>query len=150
MELKRTAWYLGRRLNFTEEEVRKVLWMAPNEREAKRIILVTWRKRNGWKATNQSLVILLELAGYSLEEYECILPHQKNGHTNIYNKVDKTVLSTPKPNGYFRYDSHIDIATSNRENRNKSSKTVSSLPVVACWRIETKELSKYDLIFVSR
>ena len=69
---------------------------------------MTWRKRNGWKATNQNLVIRLELAGYSPEEYNSILPLQENGRKNIYSKIDKTVSKFQQTYGYFRYDNHAD------------------------------------------
>ena len=121
MDLKGTAWYLGRRLFFSEAEVTKILLMTPNEEAAKRVILMTWRKKNGWKATNQSLVILLEEAGYSSEEYKCILPQQENGLANIYSRADKPVPNTPKSNGYFRYDSHVDLPAAGAKGKRLTS-----------------------------
>ena len=85
-----------------EESVRKILWSEPNEKEAKLKILMTWRKRNGWRATNQNLVILLELGDYTHEEYKSILPDQSNGRAAIYEKANE--VKERKPNGYFRYD----------------------------------------------
>lgn len=107
-ELTRTAWYLGRRLEMSEATVRRILWNEPNEQAAKFSILMQWRKQIGWRATNQNLVILLELAGYNYDEYKNILPQQSNGHAPIYDKVNET--NKRKPSGYFRYDDFDDVS----------------------------------------
>ncbi|XP_076818850.1 uncharacterized protein LOC143464763 [Clavelina lepadiformis] len=106
-DLKRTPWYLGRRLGLSEIEVQKILTKYQTKEDMKFHILLMWRKRNGWKASVQNLIVYLEVAGYQYDEYKVIVESQDTGEVRVYEKPpEMSPTKTKQARGHYRYDDY--------------------------------------------
>jgi len=111
-ELKRTPWYLGRRLGFNEKEITKILFNYQTDQEQKFQILLRWRSHVGMKSTIQKLVIFLELAGYEYDEYKTIITSEDDDAVSIYDKAPDLTRKKEKR----RYEDYVasDLAINSK------------------------------------